>query len=293
MTLFRSLRTARFVSVAALALLALSTAAATAAVVQQRVRGRLTASEERSDAGGTFKIDLRTRGEIVTKERFQVEAWGLDATADDEGNRPAYDVVLVDADEETEADFGALRLRRNGRALFKFRSTRSDFPGDVTSFKEFAGGTIEIRAGDTVVLSGDIPEFIGIDDANEPGTRAGARTKARRRLDATDEESRAKGTIRVRAWNRPRHQGERIVLTAKRLERGAGPYTVVLVDGDTEIELGSFRARTRLGFGLLILDTRDGDTIGGDASVFDLGGYDVEVRDAEGRVVLDGTFPSL
>ena len=284
--------TARLATAVAVGAIALTAVTATAAVTQQRVKGRLSATAEDSEAGGKFKIDLKIRGEEVVKERLWVEAWGLDATADDEGGRPTYDVVLIDTDDN-EADFGEMRLRRNGRALFKFRSNKTDFPGDIESFEESEGGTIEIRDGDTVVLEGDIPTFIGLDDENEAGSGAGARSKAKRNLSATDEDSRAKGKIRVRAWNRPRNSGEKVVITAKRLDRDAGPFTVVVIDGDDETELGDFRARTRLGFGLLILDTRKGDDIGDDDSVFDLGGLDVEVRDAEGNVVLDGKFPRL
>ena len=56
--------------------------------------------------------------------------------------------------------------------------------------------------------------------------------------------------------------------------------------------IGTIRTFTRLGVGILLLDSRQGTDIPGD-SLFDLSGQDVEVRAADGTVVLTGRFPNL
>ena len=72
-----------------------------------------------------------------------------------------------------------------------------------------------------------------------------------------------------------------------------GTYTVVLT-GDTEDTLGTFTVRTFWGFsfGGLALSTRHGDEIPG-GMVSALAGRGVEIRDADGNVVLSGTMPSF
>lgn len=221
-----------------------------------------------------------------------MDAKNMDTTLDDEENLPVYDVILIDADDN-EADFGALTLRSSGRARLRFHSARDEFPTDVDSLEDFGGGTIEIRDGATVVMSEDIPAFVDPDGDNESGSGSGARTKGKSKLSAVAEDGRGKGTIRVRAWNRPNNTGEKIALTVRKLDRADGPYKLFVIDGATETELGQFRTYTRLGFGILRIDTRDGDEIGDDDSVFDLSGLDLEVRDAAGDAVLSGKFPTL
>ncbi|NUN53792.1 MAG: hypothetical protein HUU06_13550 [Planctomycetaceae bacterium] len=161
--------------------------AAAASGGTQVVRGRLLPTDDGSDATGKFAVAVTTRGERV-KEALAVDAWGLDATKGDGGNLPSYRVFLVSADGETEADFGEAFLSARGRAKLRFSSARQDYPENADPLADFAGGRVEVRLEGDVVLEGDIPDFLGIDDENgapapppAPGPRRASATPATRR----------------------------------------------------------------------------------------------------------------
>lgn len=266
--------------------------AALAAVSQQAVRGRLRPTDESSEAAGRFRIDLKDRGTTRQWEKLHVWGMGLDATADDDGNRPVYDVWLVDADANA-ADFGDVRMRRNGTFQLKAKYPRVDLPDGVDSLDDFGGGTIEVRDADgNAVLDGDIPEFLDVTDTNEPGTHAAARARDRSRLRATDDESPAFGGILAKYVNRPHALREMFFVKLMRLDPDAGPYVVVAIDGSDEIELGEIETSGNRGVGKLRVDTKDDDEIPG-GGLLDLSQLDVEVRDAEGNVALEGSFPRI
>ncbi len=276
------------------AALLLAPAVAVALVTKQVVRGKMEAvADDSSDAAkGRFRIRSNERGDNLYES---IRFWGarLDAEKDDDGKRPEYHVWLVDADEEVEADFGQARLNGKGRSAFRFHTRRDVLPDDVDAIRDFGGGTIQLRLGDDVVLEGDVPDFIGITDDNEEGSHQAARAKAATRLKATDDGGKARGFIRARIQNRPRGTESQIRVKVVLLGKARDVFYVVAIDDDDEeTKIGRFQVRSRLGIGSLFLDTRRDDEIpGGD--ILDLGGQDVEVRDADGTVVMTGTFPSL
>lgn len=276
-------------TVLAASLLLLVPVAADATTTKQKVRGKLEATADDSEAKGKFWLFAKTRNDRF-RETLTVLAKGLDATEDENGDRPEYNVWLVNADGDFEADFGIGKLNARGKFRFRFSSGNTNYPDDVDELRDFGGGTIEVRDGDDVVLDGEIPEFVDIDDDNEEGSGSGARAKDKEKLTAVDEDSKARGAVRARAQNKPKGQREQIVVTVKRLDKGT--YTVVVIpeEGD-EVELGDIRTFTRLGVGILFLDSRR-DDIPGDG-VLSMGGDDVEVRDEDGNAVLTGSFPEL
>jgi hypothetical protein len=280
-----------------LAVLLAGGAGAFAAVSQQVVRGKLKPTDDTSEAEGRFRLELKDRRTTRKSEKLLAWGAGLDATADEEGNRPVYDLWLVDEDEN-EADFGDVRLRRSGAFKLGARFPRTDFPEDVDSLDDFAGGTIELRDEDgNVVLDGDIPDFIDIDDENEPGSHAAARAKDRSRLrppsaDEGEDESEAKGAMLAAYVNRPRNVREYYVAKVQGLDPDSGPYDVIALDGSDEIDLGELETAGRRERGKLKVDTKADDEIPGDG-LLELSQLDVEVRDAEGNVVLRGTFPRI
>ncbi len=265
---------------------------AVAQVTQSAVRGKLRPTDDESRAKGKFVLVSKDkRGNV--QETIAVGAIHLDATRDDEGNRPVYDLWLVDVDEN-EADFGDLRLNRAGSARFKWSSRRDDYPDGVDALTDFSEGTIQVRDADSnVVLDASIPEFLGLTDDNESGSHAAARAKAKSRLRSDDDTSVAAGAIETRYVNRP--SGVRELYTVRLVGLGAdgGPYAVVAIDGSTEIDLGDVETAGRAGKGRLHVDTNDEDTIPDDGSVLDLSGLDVEVRDNDDNVVLTGSFPTI
>jgi hypothetical protein len=258
----------------------------------QAVRGPLVPTDETSDAHGKFRMLVQQRGE-AHREYFYVDAWGLDATRDDQGELPVYHVFLTNADGTSVVDFGQAWLTARGRAKLRFHSARDTFPEGVTTLADYGGGTVEIRLGDAVILTGEVPEFVGVADENEPGSGAAARAAASVRLVATDEGGRARGFLTAAVANRPVASLESVSVTCLKLGEKGESFDVVCSDSlGVETTLGSITVRTRARIGVLLLSTRRGDTIPG-GGVLALAGQTVEVRDADGVVHLTGTFPDL
>ena len=262
-----------------------------AAVTKSAVRGRLAAADDASAAKGKFHLTVKERAD-AEKGKLKVWAKGLDATADDDGHLPEYDLFLLDADGD-ETDFGALTLHANGKARFRLHTSVDDLPEGVESLDEFSAGELEIRDADgNVVLSGDIPAFVGLDDENGAGSGAAARGKDKSRLHAEDADSHARGLMLARYANKPSGIRELIAVRVWHLDPDSGPYDVVVIDGETELDVGQIETDGRRERGKLVLDSREED-LPGDDSVLDLAGQDVEVRDANGTVVLEGEFPTI
>lgn len=277
---------------AALALLAFGTPAEARIVTSQVVRGRLHPVDDESRAYGKFRIMVQARGE-AGREFLDIDAWHLDATKDGDGNLPSYHGWLVNADRSVAADFGACRITERGRIGLRFASARMDFPEGVSTLKDFAGGQVQVRLGEDLVLSGDVPDFLGILDDNAAGSGAAARAFGIHRLKATDAGGDAKGFVEALYVNRPRVTVEALRVECVGLKRIGDEFSVVAVDADgNETRLGSMVARTRLGIGILHLSTRAGDEIPG-GGVLALGGQKIEVRAADGTAWLVGRFPDL
>lgn len=283
------MRTRFVIALTAAAVIALGAVTAEAAKIRSRVRGRLTTDTQGVRTKARFKIQSIQRGATL-KEKIFVDVHKLDVAKDEEGNRPTYDVILLDSDDN-EFDFGELRLLRGGNGKFRWSSRRDDYPTGLDDLTELGGGTFEIRAAadDSVVVSGDIPEFPGLDGDNTDGARV--RGVDRTRLTPDDDTSVALGVMRAMLANRPGGDFERITVDIRGLANAGGPYTVVVIDGETEIELGEVTTRGRSGAGQLQLDSDSDDYP--DDGVLDLAGLDVEVRDDDGDVVLSGEFPTI
>lgn len=283
------MRVRTLIAVAAALTFAVGAVTAEAGRIKSKVRGKLTSDTSGVRTKARFKItSIEKNGTL--KEKIQLLVKKLDVEKDDNGDRPTYDVILLDADE-TEYDFGELRLRRGGIGTFRWTSRRDDYPDGLDDLTDLGGGTFEVRdaSDDSVVVSGDIPEFAGLDDDNVDGART--RGVDRNRLRPDDDTSVARGIVRAVSANRPGGDFDRISVAVSGLARGGGPYAVVIVDGDTEIDLGDIRTRGRRGVGKLDLDSDDPDFP--DDDVLDLAGLDVEVRADDDSVVLSGTFPTI
>jgi hypothetical protein len=261
-------------------------------LTKQSVGGRLDPVDDTTDDTGHFRMLVKTRGEAV-RETLWVDAWHLDTTRDDAGNLPSYHAWVVNADATASADFGEVFLGERGRARLRAKSWKGGFPDGFGSLKDYAGGVVELRLGDTAILRGDIPEFLGIGDANEPGSHSRVKAIGIKRLHATPEGDGAKGWIGALKVNRPSLQVEALWVECLHLGERGDVFTVVAIAGDgTETTLGTMTSRTRFEFAYMKLSTRRGDTIPG-GGVLALGGQTVEVRDADGVAHLVGRFPDL
>lgn len=283
------MKTRFVIALTAAAIVGLGAVSAEAAKIRAQVRGKLTTDTSGVRTKARFKIQSIQRGATL-KEKIWLDVRKLDVTKDEAGDRPTYDVILLDSDD-TEFDFGTLRIRRDGTGKFRWSSRRDDYPTGLDDLTELGGGSFEVRdaSDDSVVVSGDIPEFPGLEGDNTDGARV--RGVDRSRLTPDDDTSVARGIMRAVLANRPDGDFERITVNIRGLASAGGPYTVVVVDGDTETELGEISTRGRSGEGQLDIDVDDEDFP--EDSVLDLAGLDVEVRADDGDVVLSGVFPTI
>jgi len=279
-------------ALASLAALSIGPSAEARTITSQAVHGRLLPTDDTSRSRGEFRILVQSRGE-ASREFLYADMWGMDTTKDGDGNLPSYHCWLVKADASTEADFGECYLTARGRAKVRFATPREDLPEGVTSLVDFAGGKIEVRLDTAVVLAGDVPDFLGLTDDNGRGSGAAARGFGVKRLHATADGGDAKGFVECLYVNRPLVTVEALRVECLGLGSAGDVFTVVVVDADgNETELGTMTSRTRFGVGVLALSTRRGDTIPGDG-VLAMGGFRMEVRDADGVAWLVGRFPVL
>lgn len=283
---FRNLST----GVLAAATLVVATAAF-AGFQRQAVNGRLRPVAEDGAERGTFHLGwVRTDADRV-RDRIDVACNHLDVTVPEGGSAPVYDLWLTTSDGATSVDFGDLTVTRRGRGGFHFNSRIDTFPDGVTSVSDFSGGTIEVRNGDTSVLSATIPTFAGPGDEPTQGA-IGVRRDASR-LTAADG-LRAHGTVEARYANTGHGVNEQIWVRVDALDRAGNPYTVVALDGSGgETQLFELTVRGRFGAAVGTIDTRNGDALPGDLHTTDLSERDVEIRDKDGAVVLSGKFPTI
>ena len=280
-----------FAGVLAVVATAVAATLVEAGVVRQIVHGKLSATAEDSRAKGLFRLKATETDKGKTRERIEVTAKKLDAQKDDSGNLPDYHVVLTTTDGGATADFGSMTLTRNGRAGFIFDDKRDLLPDGVDTIVDFGGGTVEVRLGDDAVLSGKIPEFAK--PTGDPGAGARGVRRDASRLKPTDDSSRAHGWLEARYAKTAKRENERIRAQFEGLSRNGSPYAVVVIAADaTETELFTVKPRGRFGAAKAEINTATGGEIPG-GSVTDLSGLDVEVRDADGNVVLTGAFPSI
>lgn len=269
-------------TVAALALLAIPLVAG-AGVVRSAVHGRLAAVAQGGTESGRFRLIVGDRSNSSHIEKIEAEARQLDSTIE-------YHVFLVKSGGTDAADFGAMHVGPHGHAGLRFTTRLTSLPSGVTTISDYAGGTVEVRDGSTAVLSGTVPNFIGLTDPGSHGSAAFGHD--RQRLTAVDTSFRGRGVIIARRQNLPGGVREEMRVTCGRMDSGA-TYTAVIIATDlSETSLGTFTTSDPLGLGGFRLATARGDTIPG-GSILDLAGQTVEVRDSGGTAVLRGTFPTL
>lgn len=122
-------------------------------------RGRLSPATQGGSESGRYKMFEISRSR-ATADRIETEARGLNVSGATRGNRPAFHVFLIKSDGTGAADFGAMRVNRQGKAAFVFDSRRVSFPSGVTTITDYSGGTIEVRdSSNSAVLSATLGTF--------------------------------------------------------------------------------------------------------------------------------------
>jgi hypothetical protein len=272
----------RIWTAAALAVVAVPLVAI-AGVTRHAVRGNMQPVTQGGSERGRFRLLVGERSNGATFERIEAATRSLDSATE-------YRLFLVKSGGTDAADFGSVRVGPHGFGGFRFDTRFASLPSGVTTLSDYGGGTIEVRAGDTAVLTGSVPEFIDIGDGSGPGAAAfGHDRQALRPVDASFA---GRGVILARRQDLPIGVREELRVKCGHMSSGA-TYTVVAIASDaTETELGTFTTSDPLGIGGFRLATARGDTIPG-GGVLDLAGQSVEVRDSGGIAVLTGTFPTF
>jgi hypothetical protein len=269
--------------VAALALAAFPLVAG-AGVVHSAVHGKLEPVAQDGAERGRFRLVVATRSNGSHVEKLEADARHLDPTLE-------YHVFLVKTGGTDPADFGAMTVNAGGHGKLRFTTRLTSLPSGVTSIADYAGGTVEVRQGDTAVLSDTVPTFIGLTDGGTPGAAAFGHDASR--LRAVDTSFHGRGQILARRQNLPGGVREELRLTVGRMDNGATYTAYALFTDGSDVQLGTFTTSDPLGRGGFRLATAHGDTIPGPGSILDLAGLTVEVRDANGVAVLTGTFPTI
>jgi len=222
--------------------------------------------------------------------RLRIELSGLGARAQyalwaDDPSTPAADLV----------QFGVVTTDRHGRARFVRDTRRGDALPFGASLADLGGKAIEIRDGAGVVaLSGQFPVPQG-----PPEPKSGPPLHGHGDLlpPGGPLPPPPSGTIDEDVHAADAHHAARSHARIS-VEHLAADATFTLWADDPSTadsaptQFGSLTTDAH-GRGALDLDTHDGDPMPFGASLADLGGKSVEVRDGAGAAVLVGAFPTL
>lgn len=221
-------------------------------------------------------------GEVkIKRDAFEVKVKDLAMEAE-------YGVFLADA-KGALARIGSITTGDKGKGKIKFKDDEG-FPLGVPASEQLGGRAIEVRdAEGETVLAGITPELEG-------GSVVEAETNAA----GSEEKEKAKGCLEsagggVAAYGEVKlelQSGDgKLEVKGKSLEVET-TYAVVLESsrGERVEEVGRFVTNDR-GEGKLKIEHGDGALPFGVASLGELAGYGISVRDAEGKEVLSGSVP--
>jgi hypothetical protein len=159
----------------------------------------------------------------------------------------------------------------------------------VYDVRPFAGGTVEIRDGDTPVLRGTLPALTTVLGASVPGSTASFRATGW--LDAAPRQLPKRGAFDLRVTNSEAGMRRELTVVLTTHDRLAGPATVTFFDAvGAPTPLGTITPRGRKGEGTLRIDSDTGEAPpatgpGG------LSGGRIEIRDEFGTLLVSGALP--
>ncbi len=107
---------------------------------------------------GSFDLRAWVRDNGNERSKIVIRVTGLDATQDDDGERPPYGAFVIDA-ANAEVFVGRVRVNRLGNGSLRVNGARGLFEGAGLPLRGFGGGTVEVRRGDIAILRGSIATF--------------------------------------------------------------------------------------------------------------------------------------
>jgi hypothetical protein len=237
--------------------------------------GRIDESVRAADAGHAERSLFRLRVEHLAADAA-FTLWGDDpATAD---------AALT--------QFGSLTTDGGGRGKFVLDSQEGDPMPFGAALADLAGGAVEVRdAGGAAVLVGAFP---ALPSPPHPDPALHGRAVLTRPVDSELPKSVGRIDEHVQPATPSQSEWSRLRIDL----RGLAPFTPYALFADDPatadgslVEFATFTTNRRGGV-RVTYDTRNGATLPFGATLADLGGRAVEVRDTAGTVVLSGDFPT-
>jgi hypothetical protein len=237
--------------------------------------GRIDETVRAADAGHAERSLFRLRVEHLAADA-EFTLWGDDPATSD--------AALT--------QFGSLTTGGTGRGAFVLDSQAGDPMPFGAALPDLAGKAVEVRdAGGAAVLVGEFPALPSPPE-REPVLRG--RANLTRPVDSESPNSVGRIVVEVHPATDDQPEWSRL-----RIElRGLAPFTQYTLFADdpatADATLVQFATLTTDGRGRVraTYDTRKSGALPFDATLIDLGGKPVEVRDAGDVVVLSGNFPT-
>jgi hypothetical protein len=249
------------------------------AIAKSRDDDRAVASLVRGDDAA----DPNARGSIEIRDkrddqRLRVKLRNVSPQA-------VFDLFMEDGGGELEF-LAQLRERGGFQYRARLRDDRGELPFGAVSVRELMGRRVEIRLDDELLLFGQVPDFA-----------SRRRVRAQTELAPTDFAPR-RADARLKILSRPSKGDERFSVRVEDFPLSSGAAIRLFMEDpeveDSLVDLGPFRDdRDEDDEFKFRRRTRKGDPLPfGVASVLDLGGLAVEIRDADtGEVYFEGEVP--
>jgi hypothetical protein len=238
------------------------------------------------DAEGVIRLESGG-GRIVIKVRLE----NLDAGK-------VYEVILSKPDNSASESLGKVTINDEGNGQLKIDSKKGDAipfgAGDLKALEGF-GVKVNNPDGATVLVGKICPAKVDDDDDDEGEEHEGegeGERECESALARPDPAVDADATGKVELESK---EGGELEVKVRHLE-AAATYDVVLTDpapGGASESIGNITTSAE-GRGKLELEGEHGDKVPfGKANFTDLAGFAVSVKDKDGKVVLQGTVPTL
>jgi len=245
-----------------------------------------------TDGTATGSFDLRAWVRDGGSERPDVviRAEGLDATRDENGDRPPYGAFVLDA-ENAEIFVGRIHVDRHGSGTLRLKGARGLFEGVDLPLRNFGGGTVDVRRGEITVLRGAIPTF-----ALESAGTSSSRSETYGTFVALSAPKHRPGRYQLRTDEFATGEiRNRIVVKASGVLTGRSPptYSVRIINaaGNRIVTLGNMTNHPDVGASFT-LDSRNAAIPGGIVRWSEFDGGRIEVRRG-GTIMLRGDIAAL
>jgi hypothetical protein len=246
------------------------------------LKGQSTLVRPESAPDGDAKGRVRVETDVDDDDhQFEVSVRNVDTSLD-------HDVYMGDGlGSEALVFVGAMKVDGSNEMKFRVRTEKGDdLPFDAADNASLAGRAVEVRSSLGTIVAGVVPAF---------GSGKGG--KAKLNLQAAEGSPNTSAKARLKIRSKPKNGDERFELSAKKLSFDGLSYRLFVEDAagsENFVDAGAMVRKSSSSSARYRRRTKKGDALPlGVASVVDLGGRAIEIRDGTGTVYLEGTLPSL